>query len=191
MLRSVAYAFILALSLTVMTAPSSNAVANDRLHEGEYGIVAARSTLTLTVSGAIGKISATMPLQGGRIVVDGQGQFSGAEAVVDASAAKAKNGFVETALRGKSGLNVTAFPTASFDSTSMRVNGTAVTISGNLTVRDVTRPIELTGEFVESAPRRFVLSMAGRITRTDFGITAGRPIYSRQADIKLRIIARR
>lgn len=189
MLRSLALTLV--LSLIAMTAPTSKADASDRLHEGDYAIVAQRSTATLSVPGPIGKITATMPMQGGRIGVDGSGQLTAAEAVLDASATRAKSGFVEGQLRGKSGLNVAAFPTASFDATATRVSGTTVRVNGNLTVRGVTKPIELTGEIVEAAPRRFVLSMTGRITRTDFGITAGRPLYSRQADVRLRIVARR
>ncbi len=188
MLKSAAT--ILAVSWIAMSAPTTSAAA-ERLHQGEYAIVADRSTATLTVSAPIGKISATMPMQGGRLTVDASGQLTSADAVLNAAATKAKSSFAEGQMRGKSGLNVAVYPTATFEATGTRVDGTTVTVSGNLTVRGVTKPIELSGEIAESAPRRFVLSMRGTIKRTDFGITAGRPLYSRQADVRLRIVARR
>jgi len=182
---------VLAFTWIVMSATSSPADAAERLRQGGYSIVAGRSSATLSVSGPVGRISATMPLASGAINVGGGGQITEADAVIDAANARAKNNFVQNQMRGRSGLDVARFPTAAFTSTSASVSGDTVTVKGNLTVRGVTRPISLSGDIVEAGGRRFIMQLSGRINRTEFGITAGRPLYSRQADVSLRLVARR
>lgn len=182
---------LLAFTWIAISAMSTPADAAERLKQGNYNIVAERSSATLTVSGPIGRISATMPLRSGRINVVGGGQISDADAVLDAGNTRSKNNFVEKQMRGRTGLDVARFPTAEFSSTSASVSGDTLTVNGNLTVRGVTKPISLSGQIREAGGRRFVVDMKGRINRTDFGITAGRPLYGRQADVRLRLVARR
>ncbi|MEM6763135.1 MAG: YceI family protein, partial [Pseudomonadota bacterium] len=59
----------------------------------------------------------------------------------------------------------------------------------NLTVKQVTRPITLSGRIVRSNRRRVVAELTGTIDRTAFGITAGQPFYGPTATVKMRMVA--
>lgn len=187
MLRSLTT--ILAVAFIAMSAPTLPAEA-DVLRAGEYSIVADRSLATLVVAGPLGKISASIPMRNGRISVVEGGNIGGAEAVLDTRGTASKNSFVQEQLRGRSGLNVAEYPTAAFVATGASVRGDAVTVKGNLTMRAVTRPITLVGNIQDANRRRFVMRLDGEVDRSEFGITAGRPLYSRKADVRLRIVGR-
>jgi polyisoprenoid-binding protein YceI len=68
------------------------------------------------------------------------------------------------------------FPTLSFVSTELKkVNGDDYKLLGNLTIKDVTKPIELSAEFLGAAVDPWGQSKAGfevsgKINRTDFGL---------------------
>ena len=66
------------------------------------------------------------------------------------------------------------FPTIEFKSTKVTQNGNAVTVVGNLTMRDVTKVVELQGEFggfVDTGKaKKTGLTLAGEINRKDFGL---------------------
>jgi len=51
-------------------------------------------------------------------------------------------------LRSKDFLNVSKYPTATFESTSVKMNGGKATITGNLTLHGVTKEIEIEAEAV-------------------------------------------
>jgi polyisoprenoid-binding protein YceI len=73
------------------------------------------------------------------------------------------------------------FPTGSFASTSVALDGDRVTITGNLTLRGVTLPIELEGELEGVGPdpygnTRIGLSASGFIDRTKFGLNWNVPL---------------
>ena len=78
-------------------------------------------------------------------------------------------------LRGADFFDVAAFPKLTFVSTQIEQTGSAITITGNLTIKDVTKSVTLKGEF--SAPitdpwgnARSALGVTGTINRKDFGL---------------------
>ncbi len=79
-------------------------------------------------------------------------------------------------LRSGDFFDVAKFPTLSFVSTKIEQDGEEITVTGNLTIRDVTRPVTLKGEL--SAPitdpwgnARAAIGVTGKINRKDFGLT--------------------
>jgi polyisoprenoid-binding protein YceI len=79
-------------------------------------------------------------------------------------------------LRSADFFDVATFPKLSFVSTQIEQTGSDITITGNLTIKDVTKPVTLKGEF--SAPitdpwgnARAALGVTGKINRKDFGLT--------------------
>ena len=82
------------------------------------------------------------------------------------------------------------FPTARFVSTGIVVRGTTGTITGNLTLHGVTRPVTLQARFVGagSAPMsppalNIGFSATGSINRSDFGLGYGIPLVSDRVDL--------
>lgn len=76
---------------------------------------------------------------------------------------------------------VDEFPTATFSSTSVSVIGEDVTVEGELTLRGVTKPVTLTGEFggVTTDPygnTKAGASVSTKIDRTEFGIAFNAPL---------------
>ena len=78
-------------------------------------------------------------------------------------------------LRSADFFDVAAFPKLTFVSTTIAQTGEEITITGNLTIKDVTKSVTLKGEF--SAPitdpwgnTRAGLGVTGKINRKDFGL---------------------
>jgi polyisoprenoid-binding protein YceI len=79
-------------------------------------------------------------------------------------------------LRSPDFFDVVNYPTLTFRSTKVAQKGAAVTVAGDLTIRGVTKPVALTGEY--SAPAkdpwgnsRAALVVSGKINRKDWGLT--------------------
>jgi len=67
-------------------------------------------------------------------------------------------------------------PTATFRSTSVQVDGTSATLVGDLTIKDITRPVTLDVEYLGHARDpwdndRAVFSASGKLNREDWGLT--------------------
>lgn len=84
------------------------------------------------------------------------------------------------------------FPTGTFVSTAIRANDTRATITGNLTLRGVTRPVTLQASFVGAGkgPMGAKKTNVGfhattTINRSDFGITYGIPMVSDRVDLEI------
>ena len=88
--------------------------------------------------------------------------------------------------------DATKFPTAKFVSTKVTVNGTTATIAGNLTVKDVTKPVVLNARFVgagnatQGAKKlNFGFAATTSINRSDFGISYALPGVSDKVDLTI------
>ena len=88
---------------------------------------------------------------------------------------------------------VAKFPTASFKSTSVTVDGTKAKIAGNLTLKGVTKPVVLdawftgAGRVPMSNAEAVAFEATTTIKRSDFGISYGVPLVS--DEVPLRITA--
>ena len=84
-------------------------------------------------------------------------------------------------LRSGDFFDVERHPTATFRSTGLVVDGAQGTIAGELTLKDVTRPITLEVEYLGQATdpwggQRAVFSAAATINREDWGLTWNTPL---------------
>lgn len=83
------------------------------------------------------------------------------------------------------------FPTAKFESTAVKVNGTSAEINGNLTIKGITKPIKLTATFVGvganpmSKKETVGFSAVGDIKRSDFGLGYGVPMVGDMVNLKI------
>lgn len=76
-------------------------------------------------------------------------------------------------LRSPDFFDVASFPKIEFRSTSIAVDGDDITVTGDITIHGVTRPITLEGEFEGSetdhqGQQRVGLSLSAQIKRSDF-----------------------
>ena len=97
-------------------------------------------------------------------------------ALIDAASVSTGEAQRDGHLKSADFFDAEQYPHLRFESTSVRVNGDDVKITGNLTIRDVTREVELKGEF--SGPlvdpwgnRRGGFEVETTINREDFGLT--------------------
>lgn len=91
---------------------------------------------------------------------------------------------------------VERYPEIVYESTDVRLEGDQLQIRGNLTIKGVTRPVALKGEFAGPVPtpwggRSIGLELTGEIDREDWGLTwnvaleAGGVLVSRKVKINI------
>ncbi|GHE89605.1 polyisoprenoid-binding protein [Amycolatopsis deserti] len=89
-------------------------------------------------------------------------------------------------------------PTATFTSTEVRWEGNGGSMTGDLTIKGVTRPVTLTVDYLGYAQdpwdnHRAVFSARGRINREDWGLTWNMPLakggllVSKEIDLELEV----
>lgn len=92
-------------------------------------------------------------------------------------------------LKSKDFFDVAAHPTARFVSTAVRATGNTATITGNLTIKGITKPVTLQATFVGAGanPMSKKLNLGfratGTINRSDFGLGMAVPVVSDKVDL--------
>jgi len=87
-------------------------------------------------------------------------------------------------LAGADFFDAAKFPAASFKSTAVKVSGTSATITGNLTLKGVTRPVTFDAKFTGAGKVPMIETQAigfeatTSIRRSDFGMGYGVPMVS-------------
>jgi polyisoprenoid-binding protein YceI len=85
------------------------------------------------------------------------------------------------------------FPTGRFQSTSVEVSGTNATITGNLTLKGVTRPVTLTAKFTGAGKgpmnglETVGFEATASIRRSDFGISYGIPFVPDEVPLEITV----
>lgn len=104
--------------------------------------------------------------------------FENAQVKFEADAGSIDTGNTDRDNHLKSGefFDVDKFPKITFESTSFTKAGDDYTLEGNLTIKDVTRPVTLAAEFggIATDPwgnTKAGFTISGKINRTDFGLT--------------------
>lgn len=89
--------------------------------------------------------------------------------------------------------DVAKFPTAKFESTSVKVDGTTADISGNLTIKGITKPVTLDAKFYGAG--KAPAQMGGKenigfaattmVKRSDFGMGMAVPMVGDEIELKI------
>lgn len=101
-------------------------------------------------------------------------------------------------LRSADFFDVERYPTATFTTTSVEAVGTSGTMTGELTIKDVTRPVRLAIDYLGNAVdpwdnERAVFSATGHLNREDWGLTwnmvldAGGLVVSKEIAIEIEV----
>jgi polyisoprenoid-binding protein YceI len=83
------------------------------------------------------------------------------------------------------------FPTGRFVSTSVRAKGTTATITGDLTLHGVTRPVTMDARFFGAGPNPMSKALnvgftaTAKIKRSDFGLGYGVPVVADEVDLQI------
>lgn len=111
------------------------------------------------------------------------------DVVIDTRTLKASDSLAEGELRGSSFFSVAKYPTMHFKSRSIRPkSATKYEISGDMTVKGVTKPILLQVELEALGAARGIRKMRAltRIKRSDFNMTAYAFLVSDTVEIEIR-----
>jgi polyisoprenoid-binding protein YceI len=100
---------------------------------------------------------------------------------IDATSFESGNDARDNAVKSAEYLDVATYPEYAFRSTEIRADGERYVLAGELTIRGITRPIELPFEYNGSTRDpfgndRIGFSIRGEINRKDFGIVTELPL---------------
>jgi polyisoprenoid-binding protein YceI len=151
------------------------------LPTGTWSSDATHSTIDFTVKHMlVGKFRASVPTFSASLVVDdaGAGKLEGSAAVASIVAADDN---LTAHLAAPDFFDGERYPEIRFTATSIKVDGDDVTAKGDLTVKGITLPIELTGEVSGPAEdpyggTRLGLDLTTTFDRTKFGLQFNAPM---------------
>ena len=129
----------------------------------------------------VSKVRGTFTRFSGTITTAEDPMDSSAEVTVDLSSIDTRDADRDTHLRSTDFFDAENHPTMTYKSRSLRRDGDDLVAEGDLTIKGVTRPVELTVEYQGSAQdpwggTRLGLSARGEINRSDFGISFNVPL---------------
>lgn len=123
-----------------------------------------------TVTGSLKTISATLASEGD--------DFEDAKVTFEAEIGSIDTGNTDRDNHLKSGdfFDAEQFPKVTFESTEVSKDGDDYVLTGNLTIKDTTKPVKLNAEFggIATDPwgnTKAGFTLSGKINRTDFGLT--------------------
>lgn len=147
--------------------------------EGKWTIDPAHTTVGFSVRHLMSKVNGTFSEVSGQIVTGPGPSGSTATAVIALSSVSTGNHMRDNHLRSADFFDAESSPTMTFTSTALAPSNGSWRLGGDLTIRDVTRHVELEVEFLGIDPTglqgetRIGFSARGAISRRDLGITFG------------------
>ena len=146
---------------------------------GTWAIDPAHSSVSFAVRHLMSRVRGTFSDVSGQIVTDPDPSRSTVTAVIATASVSTGHEMRDGHLRSADFFDAELYPEMTFTSTALRQAAGTSILSGNLTIRDVTRPVDLQVEFLGIDPTglqgepRIGFSACGLISRRDFGITFG------------------
>lgn len=145
-----------------------------------WKIDATHSELSFRIRHLVSRVQGTFRDWSGTIVADPADWNAGrTEIVIQAASIDTRHEKRDTHLRSADFFDVAQHPTITFTSTAVQVAGDRVTLTGNLTIRGVTKPVTLTGEALGMTgegpgKQRIGFHVSTRINRLDYGVSWNR-----------------
>jgi len=125
----------------------------------------------------VSKVRGSFTKLEGEIITAENPLESSATATIDMTSLSTGNEQRDGDVKGENFLDAANHPTMTFRSTGMRADGENYKLDGDLTIKGITHPLELSVELNGFGPdpyggTRAGFSATGEINRTDYGITA-------------------
>jgi polyisoprenoid-binding protein YceI len=151
------------------------------LTSGTWTIDPAHTEVAFTVRHLMSKVRGTFKTFEGSIVVGDDVLSSSAQATIDLSSVDTGAPQRDDHLRSSDFFDAATQPTMTFRSTQLRSNGESLVAVGDLTVKGVTREVELAVELLGVGTdaygnERIGLEATGVISRKDFGVDFNVPL---------------
>ncbi|WP_035803175.1 YceI family protein [Kitasatospora mediocidica] len=129
----------------------------------------------------VSKVRGTFDTFSGQITVAEDALLSSVRAEIDMTSINTRNAGRDDDLRSHNFFETDKYPTMTYTSASVSGSGDDYTVAGELTLKGVSRPVELALEFhgVRSAPgmgTRAGFSATGEISRKEFGVSFDMPM---------------
>jgi polyisoprenoid-binding protein YceI len=146
---------------------------------GTWTIDPAHTTVSFVVRHLMSRVHGTFSEVSGQIITRPDLSASTTAATIAVSSVRTGNEMRDNHLRSADFFEAERYPVISFASTGLRPADGSWLMSGELTIRDVTRPVDLEVEFLGTDPTglqgeaRTGFSARGTISRRDFGVTFG------------------
>lgn len=147
-----------------------------------YRIDVGHSELTFRIRHMMSRVNGTFREWSGEITADPADWSTGSVSVTIQSATiDTRHERRDQDLRSDNFFDATNHPTITFRSTKVEVQGNQIVVTGDLTMRGITRPLVLTGEFLGrqgagTARERIGFSASGKLDRTAYGIVWNRAV---------------
>lgn len=181
------YAFLSSLWL-LLPNPLAAAPAN-------YVLQPATSTVGFETDFGKDHITGKMPITAADLILDFDRIANCKVAVtLDASNAQASFPFAAQALKGPKVLDTQTYPNITFQSTSVTVRGDGATVTGIVTIRGVSRPMDLRAQIyrqkdtVAGDLRHLSIHLTGAVLRSNFGANGWNDMVG--DEVRLDILAR-
>jgi polyisoprenoid-binding protein YceI len=146
---------------------------------GTWTLDPAHSAVSFAVRHLMSRVRGTFSDVSGQIVTGSDPSESTAAAVIAVSSVSTGHQMRDDHLRSADFFDAGRHPAMTFASRALRLADPGWVLSGDLTIRDVTRPVELEVEFLGTDPTgmqgepRIGFSARTAISRREFGITFG------------------
>ena len=159
---------------------------------GRYTLDAVRSLVTLrTRLFGLHALSATMYIADGLIDLDPAVPRATVTATISAASFSTDNPRRDNDIRSPRFLHAGKYPEFSYRADALSQDDGRWALAGELTVRDVTRPVTLEIDSVERSGRGFRAHATARIDRVAFGLTTAKWMGGRIFDVELTAAADR
>lgn len=148
---------------------------------GTWQIDPAHTDIGFTVRHLISKVRGSFEEFEGEIVVADDPLESSASATIQLNSITTGTAQRDDHLRSSDFFEIDQHPVMRFQTTGVRAEGDGYVVTGDLTVKDVTRPVELDLELLGVGPDPWGGTRAGfeastKINRKDFGLTYNIPV---------------
>lgn len=160
---------------------------------GHYRLDPARSSVSFRTRHLFGLagVSGSMAVVGGDIIVDPASPTASVTATIDAGSIDTGSRRRDRDVRLARFLNTERYPDITFRADELSNDHGRWSLTGELTVRDVTQPATLAIESSEPAGNGFRARATMRLDRYAYGVTAAKGMAARYLDIDLVVAAER
>jgi polyisoprenoid-binding protein YceI len=162
-----------------MTAPTLSQL--PELTAGTYTIDPAHSEVTFTIRHLMSKVRGSFTDFAGELTVTDDLSLARATAAIQLASVDTRHADRDAHLRSPEIFDVERYPSMSFVTTGVRSGGGTYLLEGELTIKDVTRPVTLELEYNGSGTDPWGGTRAGftattQLSRKDFGIEFNVPL---------------
>lgn len=162
--------------------PAAPEIGDTSIQVSTWKIDPGHSEVRFRIRHFVSRVSGTFTDWEGAITGDPTDWASGSvSALIRTASIYTANERRDNDLRSTNFFDAATYPEVKFQSRAVKVQGEAIAVEGDLTIRDVTRPVTLTGSYLGMSPGREGRDRVGfevstTINRLDYGVKWNRAV---------------